>query len=65
LRPGELGEWYGFNFEPAESPIIADHDIDRMRAAHEEYTELHKKQRLRVEEDVEVDEDADTPNDEL
>lgn len=63
-RPGEQGSWFGFDFEAADKPMIEESDIDRMREAHEEYAELHKKNRLRVEEDVDSEDDAE-PNAEL
>lgn len=51
-RPrAEGGGWYGFDFQPAEPPLISEKDHEEMYKAHVELKELHEKDRLRVDDD--------------
>ena len=55
--------WYGFDFQPPEVPIIQPHEKDAALAAYEALKEAHAKKRLLTEEPDQDDTQAN-PGDE-
>lgn len=54
-------KWYGFDFTPADPPLVSPEDAAEMREAHEALRELNEKQKLGVDyvDEDEVETDAD------
>jgi len=48
LRQGKQGNWYGFDFNPADNPVIDESDAESLRARHLELARLFEENRLRV-----------------
>ena len=44
-------KWFGFDFKPAENPLIGEDEMEEMKADHEELKELHTANRLAVDGD--------------
>lgn len=53
LRQGTEGQWYGFDFTPSESPMIAPEHVEEMRGYHMDLLQAHNSQRIRVDGDEE------------
>jgi hypothetical protein len=50
--------WYGFDFSPADPPVIREEDVEAMRNSHLELKELHERNKLVVEEDLQEDDEG-------
>lgn len=46
--PRNGGQWYGFDFTPAEFPLIDPTDAEEFRAKHEALKEAHSDNKLRI-----------------
>lgn len=48
LRKGDLGNWYGLDFQPADNPVIDNGDAEAFSARYAELTRLFREGKLKV-----------------
>ena len=51
VREGELGNWYGLDFQPADNPVIDSSDAEAFSSRHAELARLFQEGKIRVQQD--------------